>query len=127
MPDSLNKMMQMKNLNPDVDIIIGNVYEHKYKKTQYNIANPIVINNGIEARKWMLTHEYAVSAWNYSTESLLSKTIYFSSPGYYMKTFHGHAFYIVKSHLLYYCLKSLIPIGITPLPYQVHRSHQIRQ
>lgn len=82
MPDSLNKMMQMKNLNPDVDIIIGNVYEHKYKKTQYNIANPIVINNGIEARKWMLTHEYAVSAWNklFNREFIIENNLFFE-PG----------------------------------------------
>ena len=64
MPNSLNYMMQAKVQHPDIDIIIGNVYEYKYKKTQYYLKEPQLITNGLEARKWMLTHEFAVSSWN---------------------------------------------------------------
>lgn len=79
MPDSLSYMMHAKAQYPDVDIIIGNVYEHKYKKTQYCIKEPQLISNGYEARKWMLTHEFAVSSWNriISRQFLINNNFFF--------------------------------------------------
>ena len=41
MSDSLSYMMKAKEQYPDADVIIGNVYEHKYKKNQYNIKETI--------------------------------------------------------------------------------------
>ena len=64
MPNSLDYMMHARIQNPDIDIIIGNVYEHKYNKTQYHLQEPQIIRGGTSVRRWMLTNEFAVSAWN---------------------------------------------------------------
>lgn len=82
MPESLNYMMQAKADHPNVDIVIGNVYEHKYRKTQYCIKEPQLISNGKDARRWMLTHEFAVSSWNriYNRKFIIDNNLFFE-PG----------------------------------------------
>ena len=79
MPNSIDYMMQAKAQNPDIDIIIGNVYEHKYNKTQYHLEEPEIILGGSSVRRWMLTNEFAVSAWNkiFNRLFLIKNDLYF--------------------------------------------------
>ena len=82
MPDSIAYMLNAKNIYPSADIIMGNVYEHKYKKNQYNHQEPVLISGGYEARQWLLTHEFAVSSWNrlFKRDFLINNNFYFE-PG----------------------------------------------
>ena len=82
MPDSIAYMLNARKIFPSADIIIGNVYEHKYKKNQYNHKEPVLISGGYEARQWLLTHEFAVSSWNriFKRDFLINNKFYFE-PG----------------------------------------------
>ena len=82
MPNALSCMMEAKANYPDVDIIIGNVYEHKYKKNQYKLKEQQLITGGTEVRRWMLTNEFAISAWNkiFSRDLLIENQLFFE-PG----------------------------------------------
>ena len=82
MPDSLTYMMEAKKLHPNADIIIGNVYEHRYNKNQYEIKEVQLIQNGTEVRRWMLTNEFAISAWNkiFSRQLIVDNNLFFE-PG----------------------------------------------
>jgi glycosyltransferase involved in cell wall biosynthesis len=82
MPNSLAYMLEAKKQNPDTDVIIGNVYEHKYNKNQYNIGTTKHIDGGIEVRRWMLNNEFAISAWNklFSRQLLIDNNLFFE-PG----------------------------------------------
>lgn len=82
MPDSLTCMMEAKKQHPNADIIIGNVYEQKYKKEQYHINKAQYIQGGKEVRQWMLTHEFAISAWNklFNRKFLIDNDLFFE-PG----------------------------------------------
>ena len=64
LPNSLSYLMTAKKNFPDTDIIIGNVYEHKYKKKQYEINQAQLIQGGLKVRHWMLTNEFSISPWN---------------------------------------------------------------
>ena len=64
MPNSISVLMKAKKQYPDADVIIGNVYEHRYKKNQYELKKQKLIAGGTEVRRWMLTNEFAISAWN---------------------------------------------------------------
>lgn len=79
LPNSLSRLMSAKERYPYTDIIIGNVYEHKYKKTQHNINNDLLIKDGIEARRWMLTNEFSISPWNklFNRQFLIDNNLYF--------------------------------------------------
>lgn len=81
-PNSIAYMLNSSKDYPPVDIIIGNVYEHKYKKNQYDYKNPVFISGGYEARHWLLTHEFAVSSWNriFKRNFLVNNNFYFE-PG----------------------------------------------
>lgn len=79
MPNSISYMFDTSNKYPSVDIIIGNVYEHKYKKNQYEYKEPLLISGGYEVRKWLLSHDYAVSSWNkiFNREFLIDNRLFF--------------------------------------------------
>ena len=82
MPNSLAYMLEAKKQYPNTDVIIGNVYEHKYNKNQYNIKTIKHIEEGIEVRRWMLNNEFAISAWNklFSRQLLIDNNLFFE-PG----------------------------------------------
>lgn len=79
MPDGLAHLIEAKKQYPNADVIIGNVYEHKYKKNQYNIKKTEYIEGGTEVRRWMLTNEFAISAWNklFSRQLLIDNNLFF--------------------------------------------------
>lgn len=79
MPDSIAYMFNTSKDYPSADIIMGNVYEHKYSKTQYDYKEPILISGGYEVRKWLLTHEFAVSSWNriFNRQFLINNKFFF--------------------------------------------------
>lgn len=78
-PNSIAYMFNSSKNYPPVDIIMGNVYEHKYKKNQYDHKVPVLISGGYEARQWLLTHEFAVSSWNriFKRDFLIKNSFYF--------------------------------------------------
>ena len=82
MSDSLSYMMKAKEQYPNANVIIGNVYEHKYKKNQYDIKETKYIEGGTEVRRWMLTNEFSISAWNklFSRQLLIDNNLFFE-PG----------------------------------------------
>lgn len=82
MPNSIEYMLNTSKNYPPADIIMGNVYEHKYKKKQYDYKEPRLISGGYEVRKWLLTHEFAVSSWNriFNRMFLINNNFYFE-PG----------------------------------------------
>lgn len=79
MPNGLAYLIEAKKQNPNIDVIIGNVYEHKYKKNQYDIKKMVHIEGGTEVRRWMLTNEFAISAWNklFSRQLLIDNNLFF--------------------------------------------------
>ncbi|MBQ9230175.1 MAG: glycosyltransferase family 2 protein [Prevotella sp.] len=81
-PNSISYMMAAKAQYPDADIVMGNVYEHRYKKNQYNIKETQYITGGTNVRRWMLTNEFAISAWNkiFNRQFLLDNNLFFE-PG----------------------------------------------
>ena len=82
MPNSISALLEAKKQHPHADIIIGNVYEHRYKKNQYELKKQKFIAGGSEVRRWMLTNEFAISAWNklFSRQFLLDNKLFFE-PG----------------------------------------------
>ena len=81
-PNSIEYMFNTSNKYPSVDIIVGNIFEHKYKKKQYDYKEAILVSGGYEVRKWLLTHEYAVSSTNkiFNRLFLINNDFYFE-PG----------------------------------------------
>lgn len=81
-PDSLEYMIRAKMRYPNADIVMGNVYEYRYKKNQYNIKDNLYICGGTEIRRWMLTNEFSISAWNkiISRQLLIENNLFFE-PG----------------------------------------------
>lgn len=82
MPNSLLYLMNAKEKYPNADIVIGNVYEHRYNKNQYQIEGIQYICGGTEIRYWMLTNEFAISVWNklFSRQLLIDNNLFFE-PG----------------------------------------------
>ena len=79
LPNSLSRLMSAKEKYPYTDIVIGNVYEHKYKKKQHNINNVLLIKDGTKARRWMLTNEFSISPWNklFKRQFLIDNNLFF--------------------------------------------------
>jgi len=82
MPNALLSFLEAKEKYPETDIVIGNVFEHKYKKNQYDIKDIQYINEGTMVRRWMLTNEFAISAWNkiFNRQFLIDNKLFFE-PG----------------------------------------------
>lgn len=82
MPNALFSFIEAKENYPKADIVIGNIFEHKYKKTHYNIKETKYIIGGTEVRRWMLTNEFAISSCNklFSRQLLIDNNFYFE-PG----------------------------------------------
>ena len=62
-PECLKVFFNGHIVHPEADLIIGNVYEDGRDQVQYNIEHPIYIDNGIDARRWMLKEKKCFS-WN---------------------------------------------------------------
>lgn len=82
MPNALLSFIEAKEKYPEADIVIGNIFEHKYKKTHYNIKDIKYIMGGVEVRRWMLTNEFAISSCNklFSRQLIIDNKFYFE-PG----------------------------------------------
>ena len=78
-PECISTLLNGHIAHPEADLIIGNVYENGRNQVQYNVESPVFIDNGTDARRWMLKEKKCFS-WNklIRRELLISNQLLFT-------------------------------------------------
>lgn len=74
----IKNLWEGHQLHPEADLIIGNTLERLTNKSLYSISTPLFINNGIDARRWILK-EKKCFVWNklIRRQTIIEHHVYF--------------------------------------------------
>jgi len=99
-PECMSVLLNGHHAHPEADAIIGNVYENGRDQVQYNIAHPKYIDNGADARRWMLK-EKKCFLWNklFRREMLIDNQLFFMPGIIYEDILWTYQFYAKVSSI----------------------------